>query len=161
MQLADITYYEVMSPILFDLQGDFLCMCRWKNEEYVVFHPLYGQGSASSIILLLWSFCYYGVSVHRGEIVQPIYLSPAHLSPASIKWIKFSNDTWIFFFSVTKQTNLVALQRNVKEDVVHIYNGILLSHKKNAFESVLMRWMNIEPIIQGEWVIKRKINIVF
>ena len=27
------------------------------------------------------------------------------------------------------------------------YNGILLSHKRNAFESVLMRWMNLEPII--------------
>ena len=109
-----------------------------------------------SIILLLWSFCYYGVSVHRGEIVQPIYLSPAHLSPASIKWIKFSNDTWIFFFSVTKQTNLVALQRNVKEDVVHIYNGILLSHKKNAFESVLVRWMNLEPVLQSEVSQKKK-----
>ena len=34
--------------------------------------------------------------------------------------------------------------------MVHIHNGILLSHKKNAFESVLMRWMNLEPIIQSE-----------
>ena len=32
--------------------------------------------------------------------------------------------------------------------------------KRNAFESVLMRWMNLEPIIQIE-VRKRKINIVF
>ena len=30
-----------------------------------------------------------------------------------------------------------------------IHNGILLSHKK-ASESVLMRWMNLEPIIQSE-----------
>ena len=29
---------------------------------------------------------------------------------------------------------------------------------KNAFESVLMRWMNLEPIIQSE-VRKRKINV--
>ena len=34
--------------------------------------------------------------------------------------------------------------------MVHIHNGILLSHKKNTFESVLMRWMNLEPIIQSE-----------
>ena len=27
--------------------------------------------------------------------------------------------------------------------MVHIHNGILLSHRKNAFESVLMRWMNL------------------
>ena len=34
--------------------------------------------------------------------------------------------------------------------LVHIYNGILLSCKRNAFESVLMRWMSLEPIIQSE-----------
>ena len=32
--------------------------------------------------------------------------------------------------------------------------------KKNTFKSVLMRWMNLEPIIQSE-VRKRKINIIF
>ena len=37
-----------------------------------------------------------------------------------------------------------------KKVVVRIHNGILLSYKKNAFESVLMRWMNLEPIIQSE-----------
>ena len=42
--------------------------------------------------------------------------------------------------------------------MVHIYNGILLSHKKNAFESVLMRWMNLEPIIQSEVSQKEKDN---
>ena len=34
------------------------------------------------------------------------------------------------------------------EAVVHIYNGILAI--KKAFESVLMRWMNIEPVIPSE-----------
>ena len=32
--------------------------------------------------------------------------------------------------------------------------------KRNAFESVLMRWMNLESSIQSE-VTQRKINIVF
>ena len=32
--------------------------------------------------------------------------------------------------------------------------------KRNAFESVLMRWMNLEPIIQSE-VSQKEINIVF
>ena len=32
--------------------------------------------------------------------------------------------------------------------------------KRNAFESVLKRWTNLEPIIQGK-VSQRKINIVF
>ena len=31
--------------------------------------------------------------------------------------------------------------------------------KRNAFESVLMRWMKLEPIFQSE-VRKRKINII-
>ena len=37
-------------------------------------------------------------------------------------------------------------------DIVgHIYNGILRSYKKNyPSESVLMRWMNLEPIVQSE-----------
>ena len=43
-----------------------------------------------------------------------------------------------------------------KKDVVRIHNGILLSYKKNTFESVLMRWMNLEPIIQSEASQKEK-----
>ena len=43
-----------------------------------------------------------------------------------------------------------------KEVLVHIHNGILLSHKKNTFESVLMRWMNLEPIIKTEVSQKEK-----
>ena len=42
-----------------------------------------------------------------------------------------------------------------KEAVVHIYNGIL-AIKKNTFESVLMRWMKLEPIIQSEVSQKEK-----
>ena len=42
-----------------------------------------------------------------------------------------------------------------KENVVHIHNGILVI-KRNAFESVLMRWMNLEPIIQSEVSQKEK-----
>ena len=43
-----------------------------------------------------------------------------------------------------------------KEIVVHIYSGILPSHKKNEFESVLVRWINLEPIIQSEVSQKEK-----
>ena len=34
--------------------------------------------------------------------------------------------------------------------MVRIHNGILLGHQKNLFESVLMRWMKLESIIQSE-----------
>ena len=42
-----------------------------------------------------------------------------------------------------------------KEVVVYIHNGIL-AIKRNAFESVLMRWVNLEPIIQSEVSQKEK-----
>ena len=40
--------------------------------------------------------------------------------------------------------------------MVHIHSGILLSYKKDAFESVLMRWIKLEPIIQSEVSQKEK-----
>ena len=43
-----------------------------------------------------------------------------------------------------------------KAAVAHIHNGILLSQQKNTFESVLVRWMNLEPIIQSEVSQKEK-----
>ena len=43
-----------------------------------------------------------------------------------------------------------------KEAVVHIHDGILISIKRNTFESVLMKWMNLEPIIQSEVSQKEK-----
>ena len=42
-----------------------------------------------------------------------------------------------------------------KKAVVHIHNGVL-AIKKNTFESVLMRWMKLEPIIQSEVSQKEK-----
>ena len=43
-----------------------------------------------------------------------------------------------------------------KEDVVHIYNAILLSHIRNKFESIPVKWMNLEPSIHGEVSQKEK-----
>ena len=41
--------------------------------------------------------------------------------------------------------------------MVHIHNGILLSHRKECFlESVLARWMNLDPIIQSDVSQKEK-----
>ena len=51
----------------------------------------------------------------------------------------------------------MAIDRGMdKEDVVCIYNGILLSHTRNSFESALMMWMKLEPIIQSEVSQKKK-----
>ena len=43
-----------------------------------------------------------------------------------------------------------------KKAVVPIYNGYYSAIKKNTFESVLMRWMKLEPIIQSEVSQKEK-----
>ena len=40
--------------------------------------------------------------------------------------------------------------------IMEYYSAI----KRNAFESVLIRWMNLEPIIQSE-VSQKKINIIY
>ena len=47
------------------------------------------------------------------------------------------------------------IRRMDKKAVVHIHSGIL-AFKKNKFESVLMRWMKLEPIIQNEVSQKEK-----
>ena len=39
---------------------------------------------------------------------------------------------------------------NGYEAVVHIHTGILLSYKKECIQSVLMRWMKLEPTIQSK-----------
>ena len=46
--------------------------------------------------------------------------------------------------------------------MVHIYTmEYYLAIKRNTFESVLMRWVNLEPIIQSELSQKEKINSIF
>ena len=48
-------------------------------------------------------------------------------------------------------------RRMDKKAEVHIYTMEYHSaNKKNAFESVLMRWMKLEPIIQSEVSQKEK-----
>ena len=37
-----------------------------------------------------------------------------------------------------------------KEDVVHPYDGILLSHKKNKIMSFAATWMNVEIVTLSE-----------
>ena len=47
-----------------------------------------------------------------------------------------------------------------KEDVEHIYSGILFSHKKSKIGSFVVTWMNLESVTQRE-VSQRNTNIVY
>ena len=44
---------------------------------------------------------------------------------------------------------------------VHKYNGILLCHKKNEFESAIVRWMKLELVMQNEISQKEKKKYVY
>ena len=46
-----------------------------------------------------------------------------------------------------------------KEDVGHVYNGILLSHKEKVIMPFAVIWMDLEMIILSE-VSQRKTNII-
>ena len=48
----------------------------------------------------------------------------------------------------------------VTEDVVHIYNGILLSHKKNEILSFATTWVVVEGIMPSE-IRQRKTNMAW
>ena len=52
-------------------------------------------------------------------------------------------------------------RRMDQEVVIHIHNGVLLSYKKNTFESVLMRWMKLERFLQCEVSQKEKHQIEY
>ena len=43
-----------------------------------------------------------------------------------------------------------------KEDVIHIYDGILLSHKKNEIIPMGITWMDFEKIRLSEIIHKEK-----
>ena len=62
--------------------------------------------------------------------------------------------------SLNMETTYVSTNRGMdKQDVIHVYVYIMKYYsaiKKNTFESVLMRWVKLEPIIQSEVSRKEK-----
>ena len=45
--------------------------------------------------------------------------------------------------------------------MVHVYNGILPSHKKNEILPFVMAWMDLQAIMQSEKVIQGKTNTIY
>ena len=50
----------------------------------------------------------------------------------------------------------MSINRRVDKDVVHMYDGILLSHKKNEIMSFAATWMDLEIIMLSEISQKEK-----
>ena len=56
----------------------------------------------------------------------------------------------------------MAINRGMdKDDVVHIYNGILLSHKEESTVPLAEMWMHLEPVTQSEVSQKEKNKIAY
>ena len=53
----------------------------------------------------------------------------------------------------------MSIDRGMDKDVAHIYNGILLSHKKNEIMPFAATWMDLGIIILSE-VSPTKTNII-
>jgi len=102
----------------------------------------------------VWRFLkYLGIKLPHDPTIPPLCIFPEKIIT--------ENDTCIpgftaALFTIAKTRNQPRCPLTDKEIVVHIYEGILLSHKKNVFESVLVKWMNLEPIIQSEISQKEK-----
>ena len=54
------------------------------------------------------------------------------------------------------EASQVSINRKMDKDVVYIYNGILLSHKKNEIMLFAATWMQPEIIILSEVRMKEK-----
>ena len=62
----------------------------------------------------------------------------------------------IYNSQVMEATEMSMVRRMDKEEVVHIYNGILLSHKRNEIGSFVEMWMDLETVIESEVSQKEK-----
>ena len=86
-----------------------------------------------------------------------------HKESDRTKWLN-NNNLSVHCSTVHKSQDIEATcmsnDRWMNEDVVvHIFNGILLSHKRTKSESVELRWMHWEPVTQNEVRKKNKRHI--
>ena len=83
-------------------------------------------------------------AIIQKDACTAVFIAALFTIPRTWKWPKYaSTEKWIrkWWYIYTME----------------YYSAI----KKNSFESVLMRWMNLEPIIQSEVSQKEKNNVIY
>ena len=92
--------------------------------------------------------------------IWPSNPTPRHIHWGNQNWKRHVLITTLFTIARTwKQPRYLSTDERMKK-LGYIYRVEYYSAiKKKTFESVLMRWMNLETIIWVKWVRKRKINI--
>ena len=81
---------------------------------------------------------------------------PRHVPWGNQNWKRHIYSIALFIVAKTWKQPRRPINRWTDKEVVCIHNGILFSHKRNTFESVLIRWMNLEHIMQSEVSQKEK-----
>ena len=104
--------------------------------QFIVIHTVEGFGivNKAEIDVFLELSCFFNDPADVGN-----------LNSGSSAFSNTSLNIWKFMAHVLLKLDL--------ENFEHYYYSVI---KKNTFESVLMRWMKLEPIIQSEIIQKEK-----
>ena len=123
-----------------------LGICREKNYSYTILSFFWAVLCATCRILVPWP-----------EPLAVRVPSPNHWTTRGFPLVcSFIKDGVNYLQQLEHGSNQMSIDRWMdKEVVVQIYNGIFLSHKKECIW-VLIKWMNLEPIIQSEVSQKEK-----
>ena len=70
------------------------------------------------------------------------------------------HSTIIYNCQDMKTTQVSISRLLINKDVVYLYNGILLSHKKNEILPFATTWMNLKDIMLSE-ISQQKTNIIY
>ena len=92
--------------------------------------------------IFMWAFVYL---LFQSNIPRHFPVGNENLCSQMVLWKKVHGS----FIHNSKKIFLIGRQMD-KKAVVHIQMEYYSAIKKNTFESVLMRWLKLEPIIQSE-----------
>ena len=122
------------------------------------FKPAFSLSSFTLIKMLFSSSLLFAIRVVSSAYLRLLIFLPAILIPAYVS----SSPAFLMMYSASKLNSRVTIYS--LDVLLFLFGTSLLFHfqfyypaiKRNTFESVLMRWMKLEPIIQSEISQKEK-----